>query len=562
MQTPFAGKLHTNYVPQGPEVDEIHQVIAEPLKEISQLNEKILRLQATINDLSRRRDELSKFVEDHRVLLSGVRRLPEELIQQIFLHCLPTKRNAVMSSDEAPVLLGRICKSWRQISSSFPQLWSSLHIPIPDAPFLKEQGLTKLYQRAEIVKAWLERSGCCPLSLSVTFGPEDPAANSELPFAVNYLLHIIACYSMRWKDVDFYLPFSVYDSCLSGLQEADVPVLEKIRLRCFFRYTSSISNCQPIIPMFQVSSLRQVDLCLRYEDYTATNFVLCWECITHLSLVTQGGWGPAGPGIPMWKALEVLENCPRLVSCRMEVESQPLRQRSMSPITLPCLCSLEILEGTHNVAILAAFFEALSLPHLQHFKYSGGERYGRWDTPVPFKSIITPSIESLELDFGSIAKDGLISECLPFLPSLKRLNLLRMPYTWGNPHTWDVPYDTHQTLDNDFLALLTPSPNSMECLCPKLEEIRFEECRHITDEALCAFLMARARSSQSGVVCLKRVEISFDRLKTIDIIPQLTPFLSEGLQVHLDYVSQISTDGPCSPWRGLRSRDEAAIWPS
>jgi hypothetical protein len=166
METPFADKLHTNYIPLRHEMEQIHQVIAGPLDAISQLNEEIARLQAMVDDLSRQRDELSKFVENHRALLSGARRLPPELLQHIFLYCLPTDRNAVMSSDEGPILLGRICKLWRDISLSTPQLWTSLHVPTPDPSFLAKHGHEKLLQRERAVNTWLELSGSCPLSIS------------------------------------------------------------------------------------------------------------------------------------------------------------------------------------------------------------------------------------------------------------------------------------------------------------------------------------------------------------------------------------------------------------
>ncbi|KAJ7022093.1 hypothetical protein C8F04DRAFT_245444 [Mycena alexandri] len=41
----------------------------------------------------------------------------------------PTHRNRVMSAVEAPVLLGRICRSWRSLTT--PRLWSRLHVVEP-----------------------------------------------------------------------------------------------------------------------------------------------------------------------------------------------------------------------------------------------------------------------------------------------------------------------------------------------------------------------------------------------------------------------------------------------
>ncbi|KAJ7683084.1 hypothetical protein B0H17DRAFT_1074566, partial [Mycena rosella] len=52
-----------------------------------------------------------------------VKRLDDEIAVRIPLH-----RNCVMSAVEAPILLGRICSSWRAISHATPRLWARLHI--------------------------------------------------------------------------------------------------------------------------------------------------------------------------------------------------------------------------------------------------------------------------------------------------------------------------------------------------------------------------------------------------------------------------------------------------
>ncbi|KAF8210556.1 hypothetical protein K438DRAFT_1570262, partial [Mycena galopus ATCC 62051] len=57
-----------------------------------------------------------------KALISSIRRLPLQVIQEIFIACLPTHRNCVMSASEAPIQLGRICSSWRALAFSTPQL--------------------------------------------------------------------------------------------------------------------------------------------------------------------------------------------------------------------------------------------------------------------------------------------------------------------------------------------------------------------------------------------------------------------------------------------------------
>ncbi|KAJ7024839.1 hypothetical protein C8F04DRAFT_899109, partial [Mycena alexandri] len=48
--------------------------------------------------------------------------LPVEVTAEIFVHCLPAKATQP-SGKVAPMLLGGICRQWRDIACSTPRLW-------------------------------------------------------------------------------------------------------------------------------------------------------------------------------------------------------------------------------------------------------------------------------------------------------------------------------------------------------------------------------------------------------------------------------------------------------
>ncbi|KAJ7639265.1 hypothetical protein FB45DRAFT_702489, partial [Roridomyces roridus] len=58
--------------------------------------------------------------------------LPPEIMSEMFIHCLPTKRSGLDSFNfaEAPFLLSRVCSRWRQIVLSTPELWKELEIDL------------------------------------------------------------------------------------------------------------------------------------------------------------------------------------------------------------------------------------------------------------------------------------------------------------------------------------------------------------------------------------------------------------------------------------------------
>ncbi|KAJ7634616.1 hypothetical protein FB45DRAFT_470590 [Roridomyces roridus] len=128
MDSPFTSKLGTNYCPTAEDAVEIQAFLAQPLRQMECLDRKIAELQHALNKLLEEREGLGSIVQSHEALLSPIRRMPADMMQEIFLACLPTHRNCVMDAREAPLLLGRICSAWRALSLATPRLWASLHI--------------------------------------------------------------------------------------------------------------------------------------------------------------------------------------------------------------------------------------------------------------------------------------------------------------------------------------------------------------------------------------------------------------------------------------------------
>ncbi|KAJ7030116.1 hypothetical protein C8F04DRAFT_918377, partial [Mycena alexandri] len=100
-------------------------------RRLKRLDDKIADLQKTTDSLTDEHASVRSFVDAHDALLSPLRRLRLDVIQEMIVACLPTHRNCVMSAVEAPLLLGRICSAWRAISLSTPRLWARLHIVEP-----------------------------------------------------------------------------------------------------------------------------------------------------------------------------------------------------------------------------------------------------------------------------------------------------------------------------------------------------------------------------------------------------------------------------------------------
>ncbi|TDL16194.1 hypothetical protein BD410DRAFT_707447, partial [Rickenella mellea] len=52
-----------------------------------------------------------------------IKRVPVEIISNIFIHCLPADSYAVPVKDKAPINVSSVCNRWREIATSTPRLW-------------------------------------------------------------------------------------------------------------------------------------------------------------------------------------------------------------------------------------------------------------------------------------------------------------------------------------------------------------------------------------------------------------------------------------------------------
>ena len=145
-----------------------------------------IRLQTTLQTV---RPPLEKFwdSESHR-LPSPIQRLPPELLQLVFAFCLAEYPG--MNSAEAPLLLGRICRSWRDIAYGTGDLWSAIRIIV--AP------INRSTVKLTALKDWLSRSAGYPLHIFMQ--TNDPAVD------ISSFLDVLIPLSPRWERMTLVVP--------------------------------------------------------------------------------------------------------------------------------------------------------------------------------------------------------------------------------------------------------------------------------------------------------------------------------------------------------------------
>ncbi|KAJ7723784.1 hypothetical protein B0H16DRAFT_1786735 [Mycena metata] len=157
MDNPFKSILRTNTIPSDSECQRIREFLVTSKQDAAKLE----HLQSLLEELTAERDRLDAFIDVHLALITPVRKLPDDVVVEIFKATMPTNRNVAMSESEAPLLLASMCRSWRRLALSTPRLWPSFHIVIPSTA-------AEILRLNETVNLWLARSSVLPLSISLS----------------------------------------------------------------------------------------------------------------------------------------------------------------------------------------------------------------------------------------------------------------------------------------------------------------------------------------------------------------------------------------------------------
>ncbi|KAJ7623706.1 hypothetical protein FB45DRAFT_113374 [Roridomyces roridus] len=124
--------MRTNEPPAGPELAYIRGVASKTDARLASMDTQISNLRAQLIQLEDERSVLAEAHQQHKAILSPLRRMPPEIMANIFLYTLPSLSEIAHSSEpkttQSPWILGQICSRWREIALSTSSLWSMIHV--------------------------------------------------------------------------------------------------------------------------------------------------------------------------------------------------------------------------------------------------------------------------------------------------------------------------------------------------------------------------------------------------------------------------------------------------
>ena len=477
--------MNTNYIPSNTEIAEIKEYVSSVNHKLTQYDARIAELEAVLQEITKKRTELNNARSAHEALVSPLRRVPPEILQLIFVWCLPQNHNSVMHASEAPVLLGRVCSEWRRISLATPEVWASLHIVPPNVNFSNPGSSAARFERKrELVKMWLARSGACPLSISLVWFAGD--SEEEVKLCAS-LLEVLVPMCGRWRMLDFQVPLKMFSPFI-GLTVEDVPLLEGMSL---------MDNRTPLDTVAVdrwPESLTFAESATKLRNFTLTFFSggirlpsIPWPQLTTLYLESNIAFFFTDSR----EMLNTLSGCANLQSCTLKFPLShtallPAYKKLDSPIVLPQLHTL-CVDGDqhlHNTFHMSNTLTNLCAPKLRKLEILG--RSGRPEgtiAPEPLgavKILLQRSkcpLERLNVESMTMLPDEFVA-CLRLVPTLVEL----VVHNWsvrvitGTPAEEDTAAaDMHEVAENLILKALTIGSKEAEVVKENVETLKPKE---------------------------------------------------------------------------------------
>ncbi|KJA26281.1 hypothetical protein HYPSUDRAFT_159253 [Hypholoma sublateritium FD-334 SS-4] len=458
-----------------------------------------------LDELRRREGASYAAIAALHTLLSPIRRLPVELLTEIFLHCLPREKFILPSDAGSPLRLMQVCTQWWRVCITSPQLWTSIKIMLPETqdtpPQAELHEPSSIPAKTALLDMWVSRSGDLPFSLSIQ--------NKLL--STQGIQHVFDICARRLQ----HIKVSVLDNERCILADYEYPQLKTLEIQSpgGLQHASvdNLSNVLTHTPTLQQFTWNSVIS----PVFRSPPIMLHWRTITHLTL----------------DATITLKHCMHILSMAVNATTIEFRDVFGLPpvphfpnINLPHL-SRFFLSSRHDISRI---FEVLTLPRLSHLSLV----FFTW-SHAAITGLLRRSrcpLQSLDLIYMPL-QEGYLTECLEIVQS----TLIQLTV-----QTFEWPAVTDALIDR-----LTPTPAG-DVLCPRLRELSLYNCIACSPGRLAHMVRARllhgtGRDEVAGgerdAPLLEGAPIPVDPLQMVELyscdveLEPLTPLRSMGLKL-------------------------------
>ncbi|KAJ7640881.1 hypothetical protein DFH06DRAFT_624544 [Mycena polygramma] len=397
---------------------------------------------------------------------------PEDILREIFKQCLDTRYPHVQPflPGEAPLLLCGVCVLWRAIALTTSELWAHLSVSIG------HEGSDKPQPSPELIKTWIARSGCQPLTLTLKdWGLRPSGADT-----INDLLALFLPEIHRWRSITLALPNHAFPAALIGL-ERGASQLQIANLGFGVDPGLHAADTPQVAALSRLLTSSQVHTLYWHNAPSILQFLdIHWAHLTVIDLVPV--WSPMSQILLMQKA-------PKLRSLSVFVSEG-------CDVAAPVVLSDLVILWIGAEVDVGPLFEQLIMPSLLNINVFGANLV----PPVPQTEVlhcITRSGSTLDVAvFKSLHIFN--SDLITFLRLTPSLRL------------FEISNNGEATITDNILRLLTAG--NTPCLGPNLQIIRFLESSISSTDGLLADMVESRRTADRiafPAVLLSRLVIHF-----------------------------------------------------
>nr|GAT49197.1 predicted protein [Mycena chlorophos] len=177
----------TNEPPTGPEQHALEILLADRRARAAALASQIGTLKTLLEKLTDEHTGTNEAIDGISRLLAPVRRLPAEVLGEIFLWVLKLYR--VQNGTRAPWFIGQVCRSWRNVAVSLPSLWAKVTV------HNDYKNLADVRRRTHEIEEQLARSSGASLSVLIFWSTQAESQYTEY----SRLVELVVRHCDRWK---------------------------------------------------------------------------------------------------------------------------------------------------------------------------------------------------------------------------------------------------------------------------------------------------------------------------------------------------------------------------
>lgn len=455
-----------------------------------------------------------------------------ELLAETFWHCLSSDRYIIPKPRDAPLLLTRVCRTWRQVAFTSPNLWFRISF------YARLRDDDSVDAEVRALTRWLDLSGSLPISLYLC-----------LPYEGDKILHLtraILPYSHRWHDLRVDGPAADLVP-VTELVGDQTPLLRKLRLRVLGQH--GFGDTRDVGVPFRSPRLM-------IKTAAAPNLsALCVDGLTAAHIA-----GVELNGLP--KSLEILE-----LICANLGAFPPLTSNTKTKyLVLHYVWSSGLLEA------LPAIFPQLEWLRVHQWIDSPQPalssriailrlrilifRTGINQMVYPLDFLVLPSLEMLEVYHDSVVR---LHGLWPALTELMRrsrspLKKLLCFDKWVSAEELRIFLAEAPALrllglygassSDEVIQHLVLADTSQ--LCPQITEIYLQKSGGYEHEVVVDLILSRRRrTSQTEAgeyAILERCHLNSKILEKLVVIPSIIDCISEGLELSSDkHLAQVSS---------------------